>query len=76
MTTTETTTVEVCIAYFRPCDARHWIPEGTATVDLTVPSDWMDCDQSDWEQLITESAETWCEKTHGKGSFWGVIWEE
>jgi hypothetical protein len=72
----ETTTVEVCVSFFLPTDARHWIPNGVATVNLTVPLDWMDCEQGEWEDLLTESAEAWCEANHGKGSFWGVIWEE
>lgn len=78
MLTTEiaTTTAEVCFAYFLPTDARHWIPNGTATVNLTIPAEWADCDQSEWEDLLTESAESWCEMTYGKGSFWGMIWED
>ena len=75
-TTAATTTAEVCVSFFLPTDARHWIPNGTAWVNLTVPLEWMDCDQDEWEQLLTESAEAWCEQTHGEGSFWGVIWEE
>lgn len=72
MTATET----VCVAYFLPTDARHWIPNGTATVNLTIPAEWADCDRWEIEDLLTESAESWCESTHGKGSFWGVIWQD
>lgn len=73
--TATTTTVEVCVVYFLPTDARHWIPNGTAFPKLTVPEEWMDLDQDEWEEMIRESAEAWCEETHGKGSFWGVVFE-
>jgi len=76
-TATATTIVrDVCVSFFLPTDARHWIPNGVATIDLIIPEDWLDCDQSEWFQLLEEEAEAWCERTHGKGSFWGVIWEE
>ena len=34
--TTNPTTVDVCVSFFLPTDARHWIPSGTADVTLTV----------------------------------------
>ena len=68
-----TTAVEVCVAFFRPTDARHWIPNGTAWVTLEVDALDLEDDES---ATLEHAAEQWCEQTHGKGSFWGLIWEE
>ena len=66
--TTNPIEVEVSVAFFTPSDAHHWIPSGSETVNLTVDADhWV---------TIDTAAEAWCEATHGKGSFWGVIPEE
>lgn len=68
--TTNPTIVEVCVAFFLPTDARHWIPNGTETVDCIVDADDMDDDPV---ACMAEAAERWCEQTHGKGSFWSII---
>ena len=72
MSTATTTTVEVGIEFFLPTDARHWIPNGFATVDLEVDSALLD---DDFWVTIDEAAEKWCEQNHGKGSFSQVIME-
>lgn len=67
---------EVGVEFFLPSDARHWIPNGFATVDLEIDSEIAeDGTESDWWTAIQEAAEDWCEKTHGKGSFSQVIME-
>lgn len=71
--TTNPTEVEVCVAFFTPSDAHHWIPSGSETVNLTVDAEDLEDDR--WVTIDT-TAEAWCEHTHGKGSFWGVIPEE
>jgi hypothetical protein len=71
--TTNPIQVEVSVAFFTPSDARRGQPFGSATVNLTVDAD--DLADDHWV-TIDNAAEAWCEATHGKGSFWGVIPEE
>ena len=71
--TTNPTTVDVCESFFLPTDARHWIPSGTADVTLTVDAIEL---EEDFFATAEFAAEQWCEATHGKGSFWGCIWED
>jgi hypothetical protein len=67
---------EVGVNFFLPTDAKHWIPNGFATVDLEIDSEIVsDADDSDFWDAIREAAEQWCEQTHGKGSFWDVVME-
>jgi hypothetical protein len=68
--TTNPTMVEVCVAFFLPTDARHWIPNGTAHVDCVVDADDM---ADDPVACMAEAAERWCDQTHGVGSFWSII---
>ena len=70
--TTNPTIVEVCVSFFLPTDARHWIPNGVAHVDCVVDADDL---EDDWIVTLEEAAEAWCEQTHGKGSFSQVIIE-
>lgn len=70
--TTNPTTVDACINYFRSCDARHWIPGGYANVVLTVDATEL---AEDFYATAEYAAEEWCEATHGKGSYWGCCWE-
>ena len=71
--TTNPTTVEVVVAFFQVGDARHWIPSGTAEVTVTVDAIEL---EEDFFSTAEGAAEQWCEATHGKGSFWGCIWED
>jgi hypothetical protein len=72
----EITTVNVGVEFFLPTDARHWIPNGFADVDLPVSAETLAIGE-DWEWIeeIEIAAELWCERTHGKGSFSRVILE-
>jgi hypothetical protein len=67
-----TTTIEVGIEFFLPTDARHWIPNGFATVDLEVDAALL---EDDADVAIDEAAEAWCDRMHGKGSFSQVLLE-
>ena len=67
-----TTVTDVCVAFFLPTDAPHWIPNGTAWVDLTVNAEDL---EDDYVETLKVAAEAWCEQTHGIGSFWDVILE-
>ena len=71
--TTNPTTVDVCVSFFAPGDARHWIPSGTADVTLTVDATEL---EEDFFATSEFAAEQWCEAEHGRGSFWGCIWED
>ena len=71
------TTVNVCVTFFLPTDARHWIPNGVANVDLQVDAEIASfADQDEWYEAIEDAAEAWCDATHGVGSFAQVIWED
>lgn len=70
------TTVTICVNYFLPTDARHWIPNGVAYPALQIDSEIAELgDDSDWYDAIEFAAEQWCEMTYGKGSFFQVIFE-
>ena len=71
--TTNPTMVEVCVSFFLPTDARHWIPNGTETVDCVV-----DAVELSEDPLGTMDAaeQAWSDQTHGIGSFWGIIVED
>ena len=71
--TTNPTTVDVCVSFFAPGDARHWIPSGTTDVTLTVDAIEL---EEDFFATAESAAERWCEAEHGRGSFWGCIWED
>ena len=71
--TTNPTSIEVCVSFFQEGDARHWIPSGTADVTLTVDAIEL---EEDFFATAESAAEQWCEATHGKGSFWGCVWED
>ena len=76
LTATATSTVNVGIEFFLPTDSRHWIPNGFANVDLEIDAETAaDANESDWYDAIEFAAESWCEQTHGKGSFSQVIME-
>jgi len=68
--TTNPTIVDVCVAFFLPTDARHWIPNGTETVKCVVDAEDFDDDPI---ACMSEAAERWCDQTHGKGSFCTII---
>lgn len=71
------TVSEVCVSFFLPTDARHWIPNGVSFVDLEIdPEIVSDADQDEWYEAIEAAAEAWCEATHGVGSFAQVVWED
>ena len=66
----ETTTVNVGVEFFLPTDARHWIPNGFANVDLLVSVETLATGEEwEWIEELEFAAEAWCEATHGKGSF-------
>ena len=71
--TTNPTEVTACVSFFQEGDARHWIPSGTADVTLTVDAIEL---EEDFFATAESAAEQWCEATHGKGSFWGCVWED
>lgn len=71
-----TSTVNACIEYYLPTDARHWIPNGVAFADLQIDSEIAEnAGDSDWYDAIEFAAEEWCDATHGKGSYFRVIFE-
>ena len=72
----ETTTVNVCVEFFLPTDARHWIPNGVANVDLQVDAETLATGEEwEWIEEMEAAAEAWCEATNGKGSFTRIILE-
>lgn len=71
-----TTTVNICVEFFLPTDARHWIPNGAANVDLQVDAETLATGEEwEWVEEMEAAAEAWCEATHGKGSFTRIILE-
>ena len=68
--TTNPTMVEVCVAFFLPTDARHWIPNGTEIVDCIVDAEDL---ADDPISTMDAAGQAWCDQTHGVGSFWSII---
>ena len=64
---------EVGIEFFMPTDARHWIPNGYATVDMIVDAESL---EDDFFNTIEAVADAWCDANFGKGSFSQVIMED
>ena len=68
--TTNPTTVEVCVMYFAPGDARHWIPSGTEHVECIVDKEDL---ADDPIVAMSDAGERWCEQVHGPGAFFSVV---